>query len=502
MAALVACAKGQEPLAPWLTEPTPAAHDAFFPIASGPHATDCNSCHGQSDSFQGFTCLTCHTQPQTDPSHGGVSGYQYASASCYTCHPRGTGTLAPALHANFFPIAQGQSHAVGTALAGPPGVIDCTTCHVDPTTQHNVDCTACHLQSGGGTPGPAVPADQPTAHAGKVSTTPANLWLGTGPVGSGSGASASCVKCHGGDARPAGFVAVHGQASTATGGVVFAIDSTSKSHFASCDQCHTATRTDPNRKNPEFDFAQASCDACHAPSGTSSVLTAHTAFGAAVTAPYVAGDPNNASACLGCHPGGGSATGFSHTWFPISAADVHNSSVAACSTCHANTASYQGSPAANVSLVACTSCHDDSAANAKNQASGLGITLAHSRGRVGKDIWDIPGGLDYTQNALCLKCHAGNIGGSVAGFSTPLVFRLAQHDAHCSLQGKNLLNGDTTHNVNRNADNGVNICFACHDGLASATATPWATQWALSGVTSCTACHQHQTDSAPHVTCQ
>ena len=38
----------------------------------------------------------------------------------------------------------------------------------------------------------------------------------------------------------------------------------------------------------------------------------------------------------------------------------------------------------------------------------------------------------YMNNPRCLDCHAGNIGGNVASWSTPLVFRLAQHDMHCT----------------------------------------------------------------------
>lgn len=122
---------------------------------------------------------------------------------------------------------------------------------------------------------------------------------------------------------------------------------------------------------------------------------------------------------------------------------------------------------------------------------------------MGRTIWDVPGGVNYADNALCLKCHAGNIGGAVAAFSTPLLFRLAQHDTHCLLGGKNLISGDPTHNVNRDADDGVNICFACHNALATGSGTPWATDWSVaSPATSCIACHEHQGNRAPAITCK
>ena len=324
-------------------------------------------------------------------------------------------------------------------------------------------------------------------------------------MGSGTGATAKCLQCHAVDARPGGFVAVHGKASAATGNAVFPIGSSSLGHFASCDQCHTAQTTNPSRKNPELDFARASCDVCHAPSGTNSVVDEHAGFGFPIPGTYGAGDPGNATACLTCHQTGQGATNFSHTWFPIAAADVHNSSVAKCADCHSTAGSYQGPPAGNLALITCTRCHDDSPGNVRFQ-NGVTITGAHSTPRVGRNIWDVPGGMNYADNALCLKCHAGNIGGAVAAFSTPLVFRLSQHDSHCSLRGKNLVSGDTTHNVNRNADNGVNICFACHNATVDTGDTPWAVDWTKgpppTSPQSCAACHEHQQNPAPRVTYQ
>src|SRR6266850_2027321 len=70
-----------------------------FPIATGPHAADCNTCHGAFSSFSQFTCFNCHghEQPLTDMLHvsltasagsslpdGGVA-YAYDSVSCLGC---------------------------------------------------------------------------------------------------------------------------------------------------------------------------------------------------------------------------------------------------------------------------------------------------------------------------------------------------------------------------------------------------------------------------------
>lgn len=68
-------------------------HETVFPLSTGEHHknVDCNACHGQFETFTKFDCLGCHTQSTTDGMHADdkVSGYTYASESCYRCHPNG-----------------------------------------------------------------------------------------------------------------------------------------------------------------------------------------------------------------------------------------------------------------------------------------------------------------------------------------------------------------------------------------------------------------------------
>ena len=70
-------------------------HDTrYFPIYSGSHRgrwTSCTDCHTSSSNYATFTCITCHQQSSTDSNHRGISGYQYQSNACYSCHPRGSG---------------------------------------------------------------------------------------------------------------------------------------------------------------------------------------------------------------------------------------------------------------------------------------------------------------------------------------------------------------------------------------------------------------------------
>ena len=69
-------------------------HDnLYFPIYSGKHKGEwntCSDCHTNPGNYAVYTCTTsCHPQSSTNNKHQGVSGYSYTSAACYNCHPRG-----------------------------------------------------------------------------------------------------------------------------------------------------------------------------------------------------------------------------------------------------------------------------------------------------------------------------------------------------------------------------------------------------------------------------
>jgi hypothetical protein len=71
-----------------------AQHDARFPIYSGKHRGEWNSCvqcHPVASSYTQFTCISCHEHNKSsmDSEHRGESGYSYDSAACYKCHPKG-----------------------------------------------------------------------------------------------------------------------------------------------------------------------------------------------------------------------------------------------------------------------------------------------------------------------------------------------------------------------------------------------------------------------------
>lgn len=67
-------------------------HEKLFPIKSGKHKLDCNQCHVYSNDFTRFECINCHEhrKKRMDNKHRGkAKNYQYNSAACLDCHPRG-----------------------------------------------------------------------------------------------------------------------------------------------------------------------------------------------------------------------------------------------------------------------------------------------------------------------------------------------------------------------------------------------------------------------------
>ena len=76
-------------------EPATFDHDnQYFPIYSGEHSNEwnsCNDCHTQSTNYAVFSCLNCHEHNITDMAddHSKVSDYVYNSTNCLSCHPTG-----------------------------------------------------------------------------------------------------------------------------------------------------------------------------------------------------------------------------------------------------------------------------------------------------------------------------------------------------------------------------------------------------------------------------
>jgi len=76
-------------------KPAQFDHDGqYFPIYSGEHREEwnsCTDCHTDNNNFAQFTCLICHEHSKTkmDDKHKEENGYLYDSNACLDCHPNG-----------------------------------------------------------------------------------------------------------------------------------------------------------------------------------------------------------------------------------------------------------------------------------------------------------------------------------------------------------------------------------------------------------------------------
>jgi hypothetical protein len=70
-------------------------HDSLFPIYSGRHRDEWNSCadcHVTAADYSHFECIFCHehNRTDTDRDHREEPDYRYTSEGCFDCHPRGS----------------------------------------------------------------------------------------------------------------------------------------------------------------------------------------------------------------------------------------------------------------------------------------------------------------------------------------------------------------------------------------------------------------------------
>jgi len=452
-AALAGCSPA--PDVSWLTQPTRDQHSsAYFPIVTGPHAADCNTCHGTSNSFRNFDCVGCHLQAPTATIHAAIGGYSYDSQSCYGCHTDGVGQ-GSIDHRRNFPIAAGQIHAIGAQAMHVPGTIQCTSCHTNASDRTKVDCTSCHT-SAAMQPLHVAVADLPATYASPDATYKT---------------STLCLTCHADSTVPVTITRPHSPPAPAH--APFLIGSGEAHYQKSCLGCHVALRTD---KPWAADFTKPQrCTGCHVEPATSSNHLGTSWAGYSGTYAY------SDAACLRCHMDGDIGP-FDHSAdFPIMASDVHRSGVAPCLSCHTSS-----STPADVSTIGCVRCHNNGASsvdaggvNAKHTTPAATTTLIG----FGYSFDTSTQAATVSTNGLCLKCHAGTI--ATKTWTNPLVMPIATHSSLCF----DVTSGN--HRVNQ-TKNGVPACFVCHNTM-NAGSRPWGVNWTQ---VSCTACHSSRSFSA------
>ncbi len=513
-------------------EPSTFDHDnQYFPIYSGEHEGEwasCSDCHTTPGNWAVFTCITCHTNPDTDEEHAGVGGYVYNSSACLACHPTGEGDLVFNHNTTSFPLTGGHNgptcidcHAGG--YEGTP--TECVSCHQGDFNQSinpnhvalgiSTDCASCHTTDPGWAPASlanhndyyvlngahAMISNQcATCHNGDYNNTP-NTCSGchqedynqtTDPPHQALQFSTDCATCHNESAW---------EPSTFDHDVQhFPIYSGShQGQWSQCLDCH----------NVPGNYALFTCITCHTNPETDEEHAG------------VNGYVYNSSACLACHPNGEGEGGFDHnnTAFPLTGAHI----MVNCLDCHAN--GYEGTP------TECSACHTaqfNESTNPNHVALGIPTDCAscHTTAPdwnpaafpIHDNYYVLQGAHaiiadqcvtchngDYNNTpSTCVGCHQDNYNQADNPNHTALQFStecatchtennwipagMPNHDDYYPLMGAHALIADqcaSCHNGEYN--NTPNTCFGCHQDDYNATSNP--SHSSLGFGTDCASCH-------------
>ena len=409
-------------------------HDAlFFPIYSGEHQGEwdaCMDCHLDPEDYSVFSCIVCHTNPDTDDEHDGVFGYVYESNACLACHPDGSEDSNFDHDKTDFPLTGAhigldclECHADG--FSGTP--TDCASCHTEDfnsatNPNHNnlgliMDCVSCHTTDPEWMPATfdihdefyvlngahaMIANDCAACHNGDYNNTP-NTCIGChqadynnadDPDHNAAMFPTDCLECHTEDAwEPATFN--HDEQ-------YFPIYSGShQGEWSECVDCHI---------NPN-DYSVFSCITCH--------INPETDDEHEGVSGYIYED----NACLVCHPTGDADMAFDHnanTNFPLTGAHIGLD----CLECHAD--GYEGTP------MDCAACHSE----------------------------DFNGSMNPNHNSLglsmdCVSCHTTDPEWMPASFDV--------HDQYYALNGAHaMIASDCASCHNGDYNNTPNTCVGCH----------------------------------------
>ena len=413
-----------------------ANHDASFPIYSGKHKGEWNSCadcHTNPANYAQFSCTTCHehsNKADVDKNHSGVSGYNYNSTSCYACHPTGSKDGSFDHNKSGFP------------LTGAHITTACTDCHTSGYAGTSNVCASCHTNNYNQTSNPKHAANNISNDCAICHTTNPGWKPATFPthnsyyVLAGAHVSKSCDDCHKGN-------------YTTTPNT--------------CAGCHTNDfnqTTKPNHTTSQF---PKTCETCHSQSAWIPSTFNHTSVypltGSHITVPcadcHKTGYVNTPNTCAGCH-----TTDYNQTANP-------NHTVAkfpkTCETCHStsawipstfnHTAVYPLTGAHTT--VACTLCHVTGYTNTPNTCVGC-----H------QNDYNASANPSHTKMGIstdCKTCHTTNPGWEPALFPTHNTYYVLA-GAHVSKPCADCHKGNYTTTPN--------TCAGCHTNNYNQTTNP------------------------------
>jgi hypothetical protein len=429
--------------------PATFEHDGqYFPIYSGKHKGQwmkCSDCHINPGNIKEFSCVVCHTNPETDNQHTGVNGYWYNDQACFACHPHGDKQDNFDHNTTAFPLtgAHQQVDCKNCHTAGFKGTPkQCLTCHIDdynssinPNHKNlglTLDCESCHTTAPDWKPASFAIHDQyyPIAGAHKA-------------------IAMDCAKCHNGDYNntPNNCAGCHLDDYNKT------LDPNHKvlQFSTDCASCHMQSAWAPStfdHDSKHFPIYSGKhqgvwteCKDCHTNPTNINVFSCtncHTNPETNDAHISVSGYFYNDQACFACHPNGRKDDKFDHntTAFPLTGAHTQTE----CIKCHLS--GFKGTS------TLCADCHKmdfDGSTNPNHQSLGFSMD--------------------------CSSCHTTNPDWKPA--------KLDNHDQFYPLKGAHKMI--------------ANDCATCHKG--NYTNTP----------KTCAGCHiedYNQTKDPPHMTSQ
>lgn len=295
-------------------EPSTFEHDGqYFPIYSGSHEGEwnsCSDCHTNPSNYNIFTCLPCHPQGETNSEHEGIPGYVYESNACYACHPTGG--------------AGGFNHSTTEfPLTGAHTTVDCQSCHANGYTGTTMICGECHATAYNQSVNPnhlalSIPNECETCH-----TTNPNWQPATFPIhnnyyvlaGAHVAIANDCAVCHNGNYNntPNTCYQCHQSDYNQTNDPPHQ----SAQFPTECETCHTQNAWVPStfdHDNQYFPIYSGdhqgewnTCSDCHNNPGNYNIFTCLTCHEQGETDDEhedVPGYVYESNACYACHPTG------------------------------------------------------------------------------------------------------------------------------------------------------------------------------------------------------
>ncbi|MBK8701253.1 MAG: hypothetical protein IPN29_17615 [Saprospiraceae bacterium] len=439
-------------------QPSTFNHDGqYFPIYSGKHNgvwTQCTECHANTANYAQFTCITCHTNPETNDAHVSVSGYQYQDNACLACHPTGDADNAFNHNQTNFP------------LTGAHTTVDCIQCHAGGFEGTSTACVDCHNVDFNASVNPnhtalGLSKDCATCHTTAPGWAPATFANHSQYYvlnGAHAAISNDCASCHNGNYQntPNTCVGCHQSDYNAT---------TDPNHLSAqfptdCATCHSETAWSPSQFNHDGMYfpiysgkhlgTWTACVDCHQTAGNFTNFTCTTCHQNPETDNShvsVAGYVYNSPACLACHPTGDADVIFDHntTMFPLTGSHT----MVDCISCHA--AGFQGTS------TVCADCHlsdFNGAINPNHQVLGLPTD--------------------------CTQCHTTAPGWAPATFGI--------HNQYYALNGAHAaMANDCASCHNGTYANTPNTCVGCHQADYANTTNP--NHVAAQFPNDCASCH-------------